>query len=86
MTAQEVAGTGVVALVTVLRQGGRAPGVDYRDGHPLVAIELDEQAGLRVTGTVVGTRADAIRVGDRVRLVWTELEGRGPRPDFEVVR
>ncbi len=84
--AEEVAGTGTVALLTILRQGPRRPGVDYAQGHALVAVELDEQPGLRVAGTVVGIAADRVRLGDRVRLVWTEIDGQPPRPDFEVVR
>ncbi len=86
LTPTEVRGDGSVAMVTVLRQGSPRPGVDYTDGHALVAIELDEQAGLRIAGTVVGTAADEIAVGDRVRMVWRTIEGREPRPDFEVVR
>jgi uncharacterized OB-fold protein len=84
--AHEVAGSGTVALLTILRQGPRQPGVDYRQGHVLVAVELDEQPGLRVSGTVVGLAADQVRLGDRVGLVWTDIDGRAPRPDFEVIR
>jgi uncharacterized OB-fold protein len=50
-----------------------------------VAVELDEQTGLRVAGTVVGTPAQQLKVGDRVRMVWRQIPGRAPRPDFEVV-
>ncbi len=84
--ARDVAGTGHIALVTLLRQGPPQAGVDYHDGHPLVAVELDEQPGLRVSGTVVGTAPADIEVGDRVRMVWRDVESRLPRPDFEVVR
>lgn len=81
----EIEGTGVVALVTLLRQGPPQPGVDYSEGHPLVAIELDEQPGLRISGTIVGTAPDQIAVGDRVQMVWRDIDGRPPRPEFEVV-
>lgn len=81
----EVSGEGSIAIVTVLRQGPNQPGVDYTNGHPLVAVELDEQPGLRLAGTVVGTPADQLRPGDRVRVLWRNVEGRRPRPDFEVV-
>ena len=84
--ATEVAGTGTIALVTILRQGPRRAGIDYTDGHPLVAVELDEQPGLRVSGTVVGTPPGEVRVGDRVHVVWRDIDGEAPRPDFEVVR
>ena len=86
VSATEVAGDGFVALVTILRQGGKRPGVDYTDGHPLVAIELDEQPGLRVTGTIINSAPSEIAVGDRVRVIWRDIEGREARPDFEVVR
>lgn len=85
VTATDVAGTGFVALITVLRQGRPEPGVEYRDGHALAAIELDEQPGLRIAATVIGASAADIEVGRRVQLVWRAIEGRSPRPDFEVV-
>jgi uncharacterized protein len=84
--ASEVAGDGFVALVTILRQGPPQAGIDYANGHALVAVELDEQPGLRVAGTVVGQAAETVRVGDRVRMVWRQIPGRAPRPDFEMVR
>ena len=86
VSATEVKGDGFVAIITILRQGRSRPGVDYTQGHPLAAIELDEQPGLRVAGTIVGSAPTDIAVGDRVRMVWRNIEGREPRPDFEVVR
>jgi uncharacterized OB-fold protein len=85
VTATEVGGAGTIALVTILRQGPPQPGVDYTDGHPLVAVDLDEQTGLRLAGTVVGTASPDITVGDRVHVVWRDIDGRPPRPDFEIV-
>jgi len=85
LTPSEVAGTGTIALLTILRQGPRQPGVDYTDGHALVAVELDEQPGLRLGGTVVGADPASLRLGDRVRVIWRDLEGRGPRADFELL-
>lgn len=85
VTATDVGGTGFVALVTVLRQGRPEPGVDFTDGYALAAVELDEQPGLRVASTVVGLGAGQITVGQRVQLVWRTVDGRSPRPDFEVV-
>jgi uncharacterized OB-fold protein len=86
VTPDEVSGNGAVALLTILRQGPPQPGVDYGPGHALVAVELDEQPGLRVSGTVVGTPAAQLSVGDRVQMVWRQIPGRNPRPDFEVVQ
>lgn len=85
VAAEEVTGTGTIALLTILRQGPRQPGVDYTDGHLLVAVELDEQPGLRLGGTVLGADPEAVRLGDRVRVVWRDIEGRGPRADFELL-
>lgn len=85
VTATEVAGTGSVALVTVLRQGRPEPGVDFSNGHALAAVELDEQPGLRIASTILGPAATEVTVGQRVKLVWRSIEGRSPRPDFAVV-
>ena len=86
ITATPVSGNGFVALVTTIRSGRDQPGVSYADGYPLVAIELDEQPGLRVTGTIPHAASEAIEVGDRVRMIWRDIEGRPPQPDFEIVR
>ncbi len=62
-------------MVTVLRQGPVADGVDYREGYPVATVELDEQPGLRVVGTVVGVPAAAVRIGQRVEIAWIERHG-----------
>jgi len=85
LTPTPVAGTGTIVLLTVLRQGPRNQGADYSVGHPLVAVELDEQPGLRIGGTVVGVEPASVHLGDRVRLVYRRIEGRGPRIDFELL-
>ena len=82
----EVAGSGTVALVTVLRQGPQRPGVDYTDGYAVVAVELDEQPGLRLAGGVVGTPAAEVSIGDRVQAVVRTDDGAAPRIGFEVIR
>jgi uncharacterized OB-fold protein len=84
ITPNEVSGEGAIALLTILRQGPPQPAVDYAAGHALVAIELVEQRGLRVAGTVIDTPAEQLRVGQRVRLVWRDVPGRMSRPDFEL--
>ncbi|MDG2111802.1 MAG: zinc ribbon domain-containing protein [Actinomycetota bacterium] len=86
ITPTEVEGEGFIAMFTILRQGARRPGIDYTEGHPLVAVELDEQPGLRVPGTIIGTPPTDIEVGNRVQMVWRDIDGAAPRPDFEVVR
>ncbi len=86
LTPTEVSGEGTVALVTVLRQGPRRPGVDYSDGYAVVAVDLDEQRGLRLAGGVIGTPASEVRIGDRVKLLIRQDDGSSPRVGFEVVR
>jgi uncharacterized protein len=77
VVAGPVSGRGVVHLVTLLRQGPAAAGVDYAVGpHPVVAVELDEQTGLRVTATVTGCAPTDVHVGQRVRLGWLDRDGR----------
>ena len=76
VAARDVTGRGRVALFTVLRQGPRRGGADYTRGHPLVAVELEEQAGLRVSGTVVDAPVETIGLGMAVELTWPD--GAGP--------
>jgi uncharacterized OB-fold protein len=84
ITPTEVCGEGAVAMVTVLHQGPPRPGVDYAAGHAVVAVDLDEQAGLRMAGGVVGTPATEVHLGDRVRVAWRDFDDVPPRPDFEI--
>ena len=85
VVAEPVSGRGTIELLTILRQGAPQPGVDYTDGHALVAIDLEEQAGLRQAGAIVETEAADIRIGAPVELVWREVDGRPPTPEFRVV-
>ena len=81
-----VSGRGTVYLLTILYQGPPAPGVDYSGGYPLAAIELAEQAGLRVEATVVDCPRDRLRVGLEVELTWIDRDRGGdqktPWPAF----
>jgi len=74
VTAEPVAGTGTIDLTVFLHQGPPATGVDYSTPYPLVAVELDEQPGLRFTATVAGADNDDVRIGRRVRLDWIERD------------
>jgi len=77
-----VSGRGTLYLCTLLHQGPPADGVDYARGpHPVVTVQLEEQAGLRFTGTMVGCAPDAIRIGMPVELTWIERGG-CPYPAF----
>lgn len=81
LSADEVSGRGKVALFTWMYQGPPTPGVDYSDPHPVVAVELEEQPGLRYTSTIVGCGPDALQVGLPVELAWTDRQGT-PFPIF----
>jgi hypothetical protein len=71
-------------MLILLHQGPPASGVDYASGpYPVATVELDEQAGLRFTGAVVGVDPSQIRIGDRVELDWTVRDGI-PQPVFRV--
>ena len=83
VVAVEVSGRGTIHLRTVVHIGAPAPGVDYRAGHPVVVVDLDEQRGLRFSGTVVGCSGDSVTLGARVELVWIEREG-PPIPAFRL--
>jgi uncharacterized protein len=77
-----VSGRGTVHLFITLRQGPAAEGVDYSNApHPVVTVELQEQAGLRFTGTMVGSAVADIRIGMPVEVMWIERHG-SPYPAF----
>lgn len=72
----EVSGKGTVYTFTLLHQGRAIPGVDYAKGpHPVVAIELAEQEGLRYLSTVVTGTPEEIYIGMPVELDWVERQG-----------
>ncbi len=81
--ATPVKGSGTIHLLILLHQGPPADGVDYTTPHPVAAVELDEQEGLRFTSTVIGAENSDIEVGARVSLEWTERNGR-PYPLWRV--
>lgn len=83
VAAEQVSGEGTIFMAIFLHQGPPAPGVDYSSPHPVVAVELDEQPGLRFTSTVVGANAEDIRIGARVTLGWIDRDGT-PFPVFEL--
>lgn len=73
--ATEVSGKGTVYMFTLLRQGAPIPGVDFSTPHPIAAIELAEQEGLRYLATIVNCPIDQIHDGMLVELVWIERNG-----------
>ena len=77
----EVSGRGVIHLSMLLHQGPRAPGVDYVAGpHPVVTVELEEQAALRITTTLVDG-PEAAEIGTPGERTWIERHG-SPFPAF----
>lgn len=79
--ATAVSGRGIVYLTVFLHQGPPAPGVDYSSPHPVVAVELEEQDGLRFTAALVDAPLSDIRIGMPVELTWIDREGE-PTPAF----
>ncbi|MDA8045558.1 MAG: zinc ribbon domain-containing protein [Actinomycetota bacterium] len=81
-----VTGRGTIHLLIRLHQGPAAPGVDYAAGpYPVVVVELEEQAGLRFTSTIVGYEPSDLAIGTAVELEWIERAGT-PFPVFRPVR
>jgi uncharacterized OB-fold protein len=80
----EVSGRGVVHTFVILHTGPLwgVEGVDYGEGYPLAVVELEEQKGLRATGTIVTCANDDIRIGMPVTLTWIERGG-NPIPAFQ---
>jgi uncharacterized protein len=72
-------------MAIFLHQGPPAPGVDYSTPYPVVTVELEEQAGLRFTSTVVDAENDDIVIGTPVVLDWLDREG-VPVPAFRLAR
>lgn len=68
----EVAGRGRVLWAIRLHQGPAAPGVDYAEPYPVVAVDLEEQVGLRFTAPLVDHDGPSIRAGLEVELTWIE--------------
>ncbi len=83
ITPTAVSGTGTIHLVIFLHQHAPIPGFDDAMPYPVVTVELDEQPGLRFTGTMVGAANDDVVIGRRVRLDWIDRDGE-PVPAFRL--
>jgi hypothetical protein len=82
LTPTEVSGRGVIHLTILLHQGPPAPDVDYAKApHPVVTVELEEQAELRFTSTVIDCPLEEVRIGLPVELAWIDRFG-APFPVF----
>lgn len=71
-------GRGTIYSVTVMRQHGH-PAFKARLPMPVALVDLDE--GFRMFAEIVGADAEAIRVGQRVRVSWLD-EGEISLPAF----
>lgn len=71
LTPQPVSGLGTVAAVTVNHQPWM-PGMTVP--YNVAIVELDEQAGLRLTTNIVGIPPEQVRIGQRVRVVFEAVE------------
>jgi uncharacterized OB-fold protein len=74
VTATEVSGRGTIAILTFLHARPRRAAGD--GPYPVVAVELAEQPGLRIAGTIVGAAREEIRLDAPVELAWIERDGR----------
>jgi uncharacterized OB-fold protein len=83
MVPTAVSGRGTVHLLIRLHQGPPLAGVDYAAlPHPVVVVELEEQAGLRITSTVVNSAPGDVAIGMAVELAWIDRDG-VPYPAFQ---
>lgn len=76
-----VSGRGRIYLRVVLHQGPVIRDVDYAVPHVVVAVDLDEQPGVRYTSALADPAGKA-GIGDRVRLAWIDRQG-APYPVWE---
>jgi len=83
------AGNGRIESVAVVTQGVH-PLLADRVPYAIVLVSIADAPGILVAGNVVGREPDAVRIGDRVRVVFEEAKD--PRsgddlkiPQWEVV-
>lgn len=74
-----VSGRGRIHLKMLLAQGPERRGVRYP--YPIVTVELEEQAALRFTSTIVDCAPSDICFDMPVELAWIDREG-APFPVF----
>ena len=83
---QEVGGTGRVQWFTLLHQGHPAASPEHP--YPVAVIELDDQPGLRMDGTIVDCDPTDISCDMAVELAWTDDDAPLPlwRPAVAALR
>ena len=78
-----VSGRGAVRSWTVIRQSF-LPGFDNDVPFVLVDVELDEQPDLRLIGRLLNRPDVALRIGDRVTVVFEDIAPGIAIPAFEL--
>ncbi|MBX3510523.1 MAG: OB-fold domain-containing protein [Hyphomonadaceae bacterium] len=71
MTARRVAGSGVIYTFTVNHQAW-TPGMKVP--FAIAVVDVDGAPGVRVTGEVVGCEPDAVHIGAKVQIGFTQAE------------
>lgn len=72
--ATEVSGRGTIYMFTVLNQGPPVPGFEYPQIQ--VAVEFEEQAGLRYLGALVDCPTSELVHGLPVEAAWRDVDGK----------
>lgn len=80
-----VSGFGTIRSWTVVRQA-LLPGFDREIPFMLVDVELEEQAGLRISGRLLDGPAAVPRAGERVRADFERLADGIAVPAFRLLR
>jgi uncharacterized OB-fold protein len=82
---KQVSGAGVIYGYTVMHQP-LVSGFEEAVPYNVIAVELDEQPGLLLTGNLIGDASVAPKVGSRVELVYEEIAEGFMLPQFHLVQ
>lgn len=78
----ESSGRGTIYSRTIIRQN---PSRSFKHLIPFVVALIDLDDGPRMMSNVVGTPAEDVKIGDRVRVVFETVSDAAALPLFEVV-
>ncbi len=76
-------GMGTIYSRTIIRQN---PSRSFRPMIPFVVALIDLDDGPRLMSNVIGTPAEDVHIGDRVRVLFEKVSDEASLPLFEVVR
>jgi len=79
----EASGRGTIYSRTIIRQNPTRP---FKHLIPFVVALIDLDEGPRVMSNVVGTPADEVQIGDRVRVTFQPVSDDAALPLFELDR